>query len=102
MGSGNRNKVFFLPFLDQIFLQPLDSFHEMLVVRNFILKLDDRLTYPHWAPLKRVALGSNLQNSIDMNIIVGQKRGQMGTNARQFARESYDLHSLRVLQYNNH
>jgi len=31
MGAGNRNKVFFLPFLDQIFLQPLDSFHEMLV-----------------------------------------------------------------------
>ena len=30
-GSGNRNKVFFLSFLDQIFLQFLDSFHEMLV-----------------------------------------------------------------------
>jgi hypothetical protein len=52
MGSGNRNKVFFLPFLDQILLQPLDSFHEMFVFRNFILKLDDRLTYPHRAPLK--------------------------------------------------
>jgi hypothetical protein len=52
MGSGNRNKVFFLPFLDQIFLQFLDRFHEMLVFRNFILELDDRLTYPHWAPLK--------------------------------------------------
>ena len=38
MGSGNRNKVFFLPFLDQIFLQFLNSFHEMLVFRNFILK----------------------------------------------------------------
>ena len=31
MGEGNRNKVFFLSFLDQIFLQFLDSFHEMLV-----------------------------------------------------------------------
>jgi hypothetical protein len=36
MGSGNRNKVFFLPFLDQIFLQLLYGFHEMLVFRNFI------------------------------------------------------------------
>ena len=35
MGEGNRNKVFFLSFLDQIFLQPLDSFHEMIVFRSF-------------------------------------------------------------------
>jgi len=44
VGSGNRNKVFFISFLDQIFFQLLNGFPETFVFTEFILKLSGRLT----------------------------------------------------------
>jgi hypothetical protein len=52
MGSGNRNKVFFLSLLDQTLFQLLNGFPEMIVFAELILKLNDRLTHPHRAPLE--------------------------------------------------